>query len=270
MPEQRFPEWRSQNSTTKYPFSDGASLVNDEGYTLLEGTFLDASVFPVGAREQLHLSLVTVEPDLVTLAIGDRYVAALATATFPLITPDPVVAFADPYGRPAGLLVSTAERMGVFQSWEVGDHPFTPAQSEFAATVCFPSPEGGLRGVLLEDGSFFAGDVWLVGDDGVVLREDTVSIDPGCAPRPYRVVRVDVVGDPLFRRRLCQPAALFQTPRFVKRVYVVHSLGSFTCVPDAGGDVKLTTANHLANDAALRVRTTGDGVGFEVAGRADF
>jgi hypothetical protein len=249
-----YPQWREEHGGTKYPFGDSASLANDEGYTLLEGTFLDAALFPIGASDGLHLSKVVVEHDRVTIYVGDRRDKELASAEFDLITPPDNLDLSDAFGRPAGVLVSSSDRLGVFQSWEVGEHTFKTDQTQFAATVCFPTPEVGVRGILLEDGTLMTGDVWIVGDDGVVVT----ASDEG-------VMRLDVVGDPLFRRRLCEDAGLFTTPSFITSIRVLHSEGEFVVTPNERGNVSITAHNGLKTDTALRVRTT-DVLKIEIAG----
>lgn len=77
---------------------------------------------------------------------------------------------------------------------------------------------------------------------------------------------MDVVGDPFFRRRLCQPANLFQTPRFLRRLLVVGPNMQFECGPDAAGNVILTVANDLAADTVLRINSTETGIAIGAVG----
>jgi hypothetical protein len=262
------PQWRRQGEGTKYPFADGAPLANDEGLVVLEGTFLDAALYPVGAGAGLYLARVDVDHQEVTLWVGSPADPELASGTVPLVAPPDEVALADAHGRPAGVLVSESARLGVFQSWGVGSHAFDPDQTPFAATACFPTPEAGVRGFLLEDGSLLVGDVWLVGDDGVVLRDETLTVPAACG-RPaaaVQAVRVDVVGDPLFRRRLCRPNDLFATPRFVKALRVVGPNRTFTCAPDEFGNIQVAAGNDLAADTVLRIAATPDGMRVSAVG----
>lgn len=236
---------------------------------LVDGTFLDAAMYPIGATAGLYLSAAAVTFRTVTLAVSTPTQPALATAEFSLIDPPDEVVFYDAHGRPAGVLVTEGRRLGVFQAWGVGVHEFLPAETEFAATCVFPTPEAGVRGVRLETGEVFVGDVWLVGDAGVVLRVTEVTEPvPTGGSRTVSQVRVDVVGDPLFRRRLCQPAALFETPRFVQTLRVVGPNMTFDVAPDAYGAVSLLGTNDLAADTVLRVRATADGIEIAAAGSA--
>lgn len=262
-------EWRKQNETIKYPFSNTASLVNGEGLTIFDGVFVDASIYLVGGTERIYISQIDVSFESVTIWIGDQEEKLRASGTFSLLTLPEEVALKDQYDRPAGVLITGASRLNVFQSWPIGQHEFTVNETEFAATACIPTPEVGLRGFVLEDGSFFAGDVWLVGEDGVVLTNSLVSVQQRSGEsKLYNTIRVDIVGDPLFRRRLCVPVDLFSSPRFVKQIRVIHADGEFFCLPDEFGNISISTSNQNVLNNPLRIRNTGQGVIIEMAGKA--
>jgi hypothetical protein len=233
VPRVSFPEWRDDTGSTRYPFADAASLTTVDGLAFARALFLDAAVYPVGGLARAYLSRITVGPREVVVAVGDPGQAVRATAAFDPLAPPADLALADEYGRPAGLLVTDPTELTVFQTWPRTEHRFAPGATEFAAGCVTPLPEVGVRGFMTADGELFAGDVWLVGEDGVVVR------------REGDAVRVDVVGDPLFRRRLCQPAQLFTTPRFVRTINGMR--------PDERGDFKLTVGRALAADTVLRV-----------------
>jgi len=257
-----FPEWRRQNEPTKYPLAEQATMTALDGRVLVEGTFLDAALYPIGAKAGVYLAAVTLDHQNAVMELGDPFDKALASATFSLVDPPDEVVFVDRYGRPAGVIVSESTRLGIFQSWGVGRHEFAQEGSEFAATCVIPTPEVGVRGFLLETGELFVGDVWLVGSDGVVLRTTNISVPASCGQpeRTVRAIRVDIVGDPLFRRRLCQPNDLFDTPRFVRTVRVVGPNYTFECPPDAAGNLMLAAGNGLAADTVLRIAVTPNGL----------
>lgn len=265
-----FPEWRKQNSTTKYPFSARASLTNLEGRVFVAGLFLDAALYPIGATSGLYLSSVVIDHENITVFVGDAVDGARASGTIPLINPPDDLVLEDIYGRPAGILVSESQRLSQFQSWGVGTHEFLPADTEFAVTVCFPTPEVGVRGIQLESGELFIGDVWLVGDDGVVLRAESAVVPLACGEGAHtnQAIRVDIVGDPLFRRRLCQPASLFNTPRFVRQIRIIGPNMDFVCEPDEHGNIPITSNNRLVGDTVLRIVTTATGIRIGAVGQA--
>ena len=111
--------------------------------------------------------------------------------------------------------------------------------------------------------------VAVVGATGAVGKEmisvPTAECDQGEVVE-HPVIRIDIVGDTLFRRRLCTDAALFVTPRYVETVTFVGQGTSFTCTPDIVGDIKMLAGNHLAEDTVLRVRTTEGGIVIEAVG----
>jgi hypothetical protein len=257
-----FPEWRDQTRHVRYPFTDGATLTTTGGKVLPADVFVDASFYVPGAGAGLFLSRVDVTHEAVTLTVGDPSERALATGTFPLADVPDAVAFADAAGRAAGLLVSEQGRPAVLGSWGVGTHEFRPGATPFVPAVCVPTPAAGLAGVRLPTGEVLTGDVWLVGGAGVVLT----PVDVGTAGGVRAGVRVDVVGDPLFRRRLCSPGALFATPKFVTTVRVVAPNQSFDCRPGDGGEFPLTVAADRTPDTVLRVTPTAAGVRIGVVG----
>lgn len=252
----RHPEWRRYHETTKYPFADEATLTNASGLFIPEGLFLDATLYPIGGLPALYLSRVVVTNEVATIVIGDQNNEILARAAVNIIEPPANVVLSDSLGRPAGVLVSEPRRLATLQSWPLGTHEFSLDSTEFVARVCIPTPEVGVRGILLDDGSFFTGDVWIVGDDGVVVSSEQVGEE--------QHIRVDVVGDPLFRRRLC--AAVFHTPNFLKTVTVRHRCDSIVCGPDTGGDFKITVGDQDAPDPILRIRAIPEGLVFEAVG----
>lgn len=266
MARQFFEAWRRQHQATKYPFAESASLRNRAGKTLLEGMFLDAALYPVGGQAGLFLSGVVIDHAEATLYVGDTRETRRASVTFDLVSPPDELSLVDVYDRPAGVMVSESVRLAAFQSWGVGEHLFRQAESEFCAAVCLPTAEEGLAGFLLDDGSFVSGDVWLVGDDGVVVRSDDVVVGPAEDPRNVRALRVDVVGDPLFRRRLCADIGLFTTPRFVRVLRVTAADTTVDVTPDEYGDIKLTVDNDAAADTVLRITPISGGLQISVVG----
>jgi len=262
------PEFRHELDPTNYPFTDTSTLTNGT-QRLLEGTFLDASLYPIGGGVIMHLSKAVIDHQEVQLFIGDDVNDELASATFDLVSPPDVLELVDAYDRPAGIIVSESVRLGVFQTWGTGTHVFNSDQTAFVPSVCIPTPEIGVRGVLLDDGSVLSGDVWLVGDDGVVLRVEDVEVPAeGCTGDTVtqRVIRVDIVGDPLFRRRLCETSDLFATPRYIKQITFQDGEQTYVATPDSKGDLKITINNDLAADTVLRTRPTQEGLLFEAMG----
>lgn len=254
------PEWRDAGRDTNYPFADSATLTNSSGRFLAEDTFLDLSLYAIGLQERAFLTRINVESDTITIYFGDAADKFRCSGSFSLVDPPANVALADAYGRPAGLIVSRSELLAQLQSLGLGTHDFTVAATEICATCVIPTPERGVRGFLLEDGTVVSGDVWLVGDDGIVLSHERTAENE-------ETIRVDVVGDPLFRRLLCGAADLFSTPRVLTQLRVLQNCRLVAVLtPDARGDIQLIVGNHLASDTTLRIRPTSQGLKLEQAG----
>lgn len=244
---QRTQQWREQNSSRRYPFADGAGLKSSSGFVFPMGGIVDAVIQLVGAGAAVYMSSIEVNPRLVRIWFGDAVRSKRASGLFdPLNIPE-VIDLVDEYGEPAGLLVFDQLTMAELQTWSTKEHPFSLAQSEMAPAVVISLPHAGITGVLLEDGTLLAGDIWLVGEDGVVIRDEEGTI------------RVDVVGEPLHRRKLCVPEELFSTPKFVTSINGVLSLD---------GRFSISEGENLTADNALRVVVRDGTLVFEVQGRS--
>jgi len=267
MPQIRHPSFRDAHEDSKYPFEDRATLTNDSGDIIHENTFLGASIYPVGGTTGFYLSSIVVRTDSIRFVIGDSSNAEIASGSFNLGSPPSEIKLTDVYGRAAGLLVTEPLRAAVFQTWAVGTHNFTSDQTPFVAAVCIPMPEIGLRGVILEDGTLITGDIYLVGADGIVLRVSDTTLPPKVYGEPGRSVkdiRIDVIGDPLFRRRLCEDT--FETPRFLQSLRFLFNGRDYTCGPGDHGDIKMLVESTTTGDTVLRLVTNTKGLTIETVG----
>lgn len=261
-------QWSAQNRTTTYPFVPSATLQTRTGKSLVEGVILDAALYPVGGTAGLYLTSVTIDRDGITFLVGTDGVPRLCSGRYVLAAPSDSVTLTDGFGRAAGMLLSADNQLATILPWGVGEHRFTRAATEFAASVCAPTPELGVRAIVLEDGTLLAGDVWLLGADGVVLTAGSAVIPgpSGELPVAIRTIKVDIVGDPLFRRRLCGGGA-FAGGRFISAVRFLSPDGTPTdVVPDADGNISLIATHVDTEDTVLRITATADGIGIGAAG----
>jgi hypothetical protein len=264
----RHPEWRDDHEFNNYPFADDATLTNGDD-TFQQDTFEDAAFYAAGAQATGYISRVNITGDIATFYIGDELVADLVSGTLDLTAPSDHIRFVDSSNRPGGLIVSTADKLAIFQSWTSGDHFFTPDQTEFVAQVWMPTPGLGLQGFQADDGQILTGDVYLVGDDGVQLSCDEVTIPASCGQgeETQYVVKVDIQGDPLWRRRECAPG-FFSTPRFVERITFQKGGRNYVCGPGTKGDIKFYVNNATKTDTILRIRPEAKGLRIETVGEA--
>jgi hypothetical protein len=233
-----FPQYRNELGTTNYPFAAAANLTSQDGFTIAQGTILDASLYPIGVSQQLYISLVKVASDLITFSFSDAETPNLATASFPTASPPALLDVFDALGRPAGILVSEPNLLAAFSTWAPGSHKFLLGTTEFVASCVIPTPQTGLRAVVAPDGTLLTGDVWLVGQNGVVVRQDTDG-----------AIRFDAVGEPLFLRQECHPTPggqnLFTTPNFLQTIN--------DCPPDQYGNWNLTPGANAVTEPILRI-----------------
>lgn len=246
MPERRlFPEFRDQYADTLYPFLDTATLITEPtGQTLDRDIFLDASLHPIGVDSgALYISAITIEAQTVRISIADRTRREKAHVVFDPLADQEVLHLVDEWGRPAGVLVSDPLRLSRFTSWEFGEHAFTSAATMFVPSCVIPTPEVGVRGILTERDELLTGDVLIVGDNGVIVRQE--GNDPN-------TIRIDIVGDPLFLRKLCEPISLFTPPNFIRTIN--------GCPPDEYGNFHLVIGDHLNEETIVRLYAGDNGL----------
>ena len=249
MPERiLFPEFRDELEPTNYPFADFASRTAESGYSIDRAAFLDASLYPVGGTYGLYISSIVITARAITIYLSDGRSRDLCSAAFDALQPPATLVFQDSYGRPAGVIVSTALQLAQFSTWPVGTHTFKQAATEFCASCVIPTPEVGVRGILTENGELLTGDVWIVGENGITVRE----LESG-------KIRVDVIGDPLFVRKECDPIGLFEPPIFVTHIN--------NCPAGSNGDYRIDVGGNAAPDTIVRIVPIEDGLRFEAIGK---
>ena len=255
MAEKRHLSWRTENAGTKYPFTERATLTNRDGIGLPEGLFFDAAIYPSGGTRNFYLSRLAVTAREAVVTVGDAATPSLATGTFSPAAPPTVLALEDTAGRPAGVLVSDSVRLVALAA--IGNAVFQPTQTEFVPSVCFPRPVTGVTSFVLEDGTVLSGEVWFCGGDGVAITDDgelNVAVGPLCSElsEVATAIAINVVGDPLFRRRLCG-GDTYQPPRFVRTLRLTDGTNTYECTPNDGGDIRLVVGDSAADRPTLRI-----------------
>lgn len=240
----KYDDWRSENAKRSYPFADNATLTNGT-LTIPKSLLLDARLYPIGGGPRQFISSITKSATLITFTISDD-TQDLATASFDeaAIPDNGEVAVYDTYGRPAGVLVSTETALRSFGSIDAGEYTFLVTETAFAATVIIPQPSLGVRGVLLPSGDVLTGDVWVVGEDGIVVRDDGDG-----------ALRIDAIGDPFAEQKLCteeETADVQLRPPYcpVKTINGIE--------PDEQGNIMLVTGSNQSLTNLLRIRPKAD------------
>lgn len=244
-----FPQFRDEQNDSRYPFKDTASLRSDSNLDLGRNTFIDAVIHAINSVAGVYVSAISVNTQNVTIWVGDSTIAKLCKATYPVVGATEIneLQLTDNYGRPAGLLVVESVEISKFAGWPQGEHSFRPTATEFVSTVVVPAQEPGVRAVLPPTKELLTDDIWLIGDQGVVIRAENDT-----------VIRVDVTGEPLFERFLCGPLNKFTPPRFIKTIN--------GCPPDIYGNFVFTATNLTVQDAALRVYPEANTIKIDLLG----
>jgi len=243
----------------KYPFSDNATLLSQEGYALSPSFLADASLYPMGGGQLQYLSKITVQNGTLTVTLSDDN-GELASGSC-LLGKDSELLLLDGYERPAGVLLGMrGYDVGLFQEIPDGVYTFDQDATTFVPTCVLPQPQEVAEGLLLGDNSYHSGTVWLVGKDGVVLEVQPTD----------NTVQVHLVGDPWFKRRQCEQSGQVFTPKSpLKKIKLVlddQADASVDLVPDSNGNVTFTTGNNQASNNVLRVVPVAYGMRFYVIG----
>ena len=228
-------EWRDQVKPTKYPFTDTSSMTTANNLLFDYTAVYDASFYIINWTSRLFITSIEVTADpnkTARVYIGDASNQKAAYADIDPFNITDVVTFKDSLGRPAGIFVVDPVAFAFIQTWPLGIHQLR-TNAELVTSVITPMPSSYVTSLKTTANTYVSGDVWLIGEEGVVVRTENGNI------------RVDIVGDPLFKRKEYDNPDEFPTPRFVKTIN-----GN---PPDANGDFKIVVGDYLAGDTILRV-----------------
>lgn len=242
-------EWREEQQQSLYPFADGSSLLTKTNQTFPAEVFVDAAIYPIGGVPPIYLSKVNVAVRKVTIYIGGLGNDSLVSGVYDPVDPPESIELVDSAGRSSGAIVLNKIEAAVLQSWPVGDHTFNPDNSTFCPTVVMTLPDYGVTSVVLDDGTVLTGDVWLVGGNGVILREYDGAI------------RADITGDPLSKRNRCDADVVnsFVTPTFLKTINGIEA--------GIDNDFKFLVGQNQSIDNIIRVYPQDGTLKVEVVGQ---
>jgi len=246
--------YRDDNRRSQYPFADTAKLTAKNGAVLNPSVIVDAMLYPTNTHGYLFLKQIDISGYIATITIGNSDNKDTYSGTYHLnpgavdADVDGTIILLDADSRPAGVLIVDPLEIKSIFGWPQGITTFGQDVANFVQTCCVPVYPTGINGLKPDGDTALVGDVWLVGENGVVLRKvDTNTI------------RIDVVGEPLAPRLLCGHRDPFNPPVFLKTINDIQ--------PTAWGAFTLNVGNLLASKPALRITNDGNSILIELAGK---
>lgn len=189
--------WAQETKRSPYPFVDVATLKDASGLLRLSGSWiLDAKLWPaMTAPAKVYLQSIERSRGLLRFTVASTE-ETLCTAEVTDFTKRRL-AFFDSRGAQSGFVSFAA---GALQ--HIYDHPsatylFPVEATEFVPAAVTPALISGLGSVKDTAGNAVQEDVRLVGGEGVALH-----VIPG------NQIRIDIIGDPYYRRDTCDNAEL--------------------------------------------------------------
>lgn len=199
MVDNQYEEWRTLNSSRRYPFADDSLLVDTQNRRLPDNVFIDAMFHPVSLVGRLYLSSLSFS-ELSIQVSDDQGVVATAVIGEDLTAFN----FYDNLGRMAGIMVP-----GPGFGLASGDFVFIQESSGLAQTCVAAQNYGCLNAVLLPDGTLLTGQIYWEGENGIrvsteyldsvpVIRFDALGVAefPECLPLtpPVKCIKVSQTG----------------------------------------------------------------------------
>lgn len=239
----------------KYPFIDGATMTTIMGQGIPPFWLTDARLYPLNATEQLYISEIRVLPAGVHVSVSDLTTGVVATGEAGFT--DGQIDMRDPFGRHAGILLGNHGALAAAHR-APAVLEFDENALAFVATVVVPQPTLGVQALNLDNDSLVAGDVWFVGEDGVVIDAQDNAIV------------VHIVGDRLFVRRACNAEQVTYIPsRPLKKLVINQASDNITLIPNENGDIRIIPGTSVAEDTVLHIVNGQHEVRFKVIGNID-
>lgn len=246
MPTIVFSEYRKKYSTTPYPFCDTATRQDTTGSLKLPAElFIDASIYMPGVTSSVYMKQLIVSANQVSITVAGTVHGESATGT---LSSDGEVVLRSEVKKQVGVLVVSSQYIDYLHSLNVGTYKFEPAATMLATRCVMPIKSTGVTSISIGDQeNSLSGDVWLVGENGIVIRTTEL-------PTGESVIRIDAIGDPLFKAAACEAGQQI-IPR------PVQSINGQS--PDPYGNFLITAGLQTS---ILRVTTDDDGITVYLAG----
>lgn len=230
MPDILRQEFIEKFENTTYPFIDSATLkdINDT-FSIPKALFVDASLYPPGVKNNLYISRIVIAIDSAEIVIGEENSTNTFTGT--VSTTEDNVWITDSYNRIVGILCADKSRLSYLFACKSGTYIFTPKATTFSSRCVFQDPGRGVSSIG-SGSNDLNGYVWLIGGDGVFLRNDNNKI------------RIDIAGEVLHKLSSCDTLHNYETKNYLRTIN--------NTPPDIYGDIAIGQ-RHQDFNTALRV-----------------
>ena len=243
------PQYRSDTSESKYPFGDDCTLTTADGLKIPNDLVIDATVYVTGETAPLSLISIALKDLLATFNIGvGQVVVCSGSVDLSADVQTGVIKLKDTLDRPAGVLILAPNGLKILRGWNQGTNLLEYNAAQFVPSCTIPDPAIGVRLLRAEDTPGMADDVWIVGENGVMVTQTTEGY-----------VRVDIVGEPLAHRALCSTFTAFNPPTFVTSINKI--------APTYWGGFTITAGNVLTGQPALRISQEDNVITIGLAAR---
>ena len=257
-----YADWRYQNSLSRYPFTDDSAMLSTTGEIVPDNVFVDVSLIFVQASP-VALRRIDVANGKLIATFQNAIETELATAT---ILVDGVQAVGELIAESSytkiGLLVCNPAGLAEFARTAPTTMTFKPTAAKLNPRCMHNYQSQAVTSVATDRGSLQTGNVYLVGENGIVLTKIDTEIlsvvdprfpvdTPITQPRAVNRIRVDIVGDPLKNANDCNADAM---PPYNVGLFAQTVAGA---LPAGTGNIQLLTDRRFG-PSALRIQVGDD------------
>jgi hypothetical protein len=259
--DELYASWRYQNSLCRYPFTDESTMLATTGETMPDDVFVDASLIFVQASP-VSLRRIDVAGGKLVATFQNEIETELATATFTvdgLQDTAPLVA-KNGYTK-VGLIVCNPAGLAEFARKSPATLAFKHVVAKLNPRCMHNYQSQAVTSVAPETAVGQTGNVYLIGENGIVLTRVTTRVlpqlDPIFAVTPssqtqnVNWIRVDIVGDPLKNANACNTVEM---PPYNVGLFAQTVVGA---TPAFNGNIQLLADRRFGN-SALRIQVGDD------------
>ena len=249
---------RSDENST-YPFTDGATFLSRDNKLVDKQSFVDAIVYPSEIAEDVHISQIDLLERSTKIVLQDSQQGVVARGETSSEEPNSTMVLKDKNNLHAGIILVNIDQLRSGFSVPTVLR-FGSEALPFTASVVIPRPDNHVSGIRLPSGKIISGEVWLVGEDGIVLDHETQGATD--------VISIHAIGDRYATRRVCEASDETFTPtRPVKKIVVKKGSGTeYEISPDQWGNIQISQGLGVEQDNVIRLNSEKNSIRFNILG----